>query len=144
MIPTRDRLIQMFGESQINGESAYHQRWATQVIDGKVWLACLDSKGDIDGFAPYAPLDGFGIPGHVIQRMSRIDWHAVRNSFDDSMWLYSHAFGSPEVIVERGPVYRVFDQLFRDAGGYILRGAEAVAAEREADDIHAVGTACYR
>lgn len=142
MIPTREQLVDDFYlAAEDIREGQYRQRWSTLTDnEGRVKLSLRCG----DAYSRFEALDGL-LPGHDIYLLGRIDWYAVREPGEDSMTLYRFSAGSPVVTVETdAKIYRVFDRLFSLDGGYHLRGDEARAAEREADDIHAVDSASYR
>lgn len=142
MTPTREQLVnEFYAAAEDIRESQYRQRWSTMAdteCRAKLSLRCGDS------YDRFPALDGL-LPSHVIYRLSRIDWYAVRYGGDDDMTLYRFSAGSDVVTIETNQrIYRVFNRLFALDGGYRPRDCEAIAAEREAADIHAVDNACYR
>lgn len=142
MIPTREQLVNDFyAASEDIRESQYRQRWSTMAdSEGLVKLSLRIG----DSYDRFQALDGL-LPSHDIYRLSRIDWYAVRYIGDHDMTLYRFSAGSDVVTFETDQkIYRVFNRLFALDGGYRLRDCEAHAAEREAADIHAVDSACYR
>lgn len=128
MIPTKSELVARFHDCS----DQWHQRWSTFIgFRGDVYLCCRNG----DEYRHYWPLDGLIASRHDIEQLRRVDWYAFREEGDDSMTLYRFEPGGEVQIEGPGPVRDEFLGLFRGHGGEILRPSEAIAAEREADDV---------
>jgi len=119
------------------------QRWSSwSTSSGEVMLQYRDcghtERCDV--------LESIGHQKHDIERLSRIDWYALRTPGHDSidLWQVRIGFENATKVDPSNAAHEFFEFLFREAGGFDMTEEEARAAEREADDIHAVDNACYR
>lgn len=139
MIPTRGDVIECFEGMPY----PLFQRWSSwSTSSGEVMLQYRDQ----DHVERCGVLESIGHPKHDIERLSRIDWYALRTpGYDDiDLWQVRIGFENAIKVDPSQPAYEFFSFLFREAGGFDMTDDEAKAAEREAADIHAVDSACYR
>lgn len=120
------------------------QRWSSwSTSSGEVMLQYRDEDGHVERCDV---LESIGQPRHDIERLSRIDWYALRTPGYDDIDLWQVRIGVENAIKvdPSQPAHEFFSYLFREAGGFDITDEEARAAEREAADIYAVDNACYR
>lgn len=139
MIPTRGDVIERFEGMPY----PLFQRWSSwSTSSGEVML----QYRNCDHVERCDVLESIGHQKHDIERLSRIDWYALRTPGHDSidLWQVRIGFENATKVDPSNAAHEFFEFLFREAGGFDITEEEARAAEREADDIHAVDNACYR
>lgn len=113
----------------VQNSDQWNQRWLTKVdSDGQACLGMMfeDDDGEFDIlWEAFPDLNGL-VPSHEISGMSRTEWFGVRYHGCDFLTLYRVDYGTQVAVSvsDSDPAYDVFEDLFRQDGGFVLRKSE--------------------